>query len=303
MQNVTFQQIEAFLTVARFQNMSKSAKSLYISQPTLSKTLQRFENSIGMRVFTRTNHGVTMTPEGKYLYNAFKSLYPKMNDAIVSAQRLTPDSSCTLRIVEPSSFDAAADYDPLKRQVNAYMERYPDVVLAEQLCDFSELRSHLEFGDADIAFSHDFAVSDIPGIEYRRVSKYKLHLAMSSQHPLAVYDAPPWDAVANNTFLAVPHANGSVVAENIIRKCREYKFIPTRIEFPNNFATMLHMIRNGQGMSICGRFMDEISNGIKYYPLNSDGDYAYLVVAWYADRLTTQSRNFIDMLPGGDPDT
>lgn len=105
MYNITFQQIEAFLTVARFLNMSRAAESLYISQPTLSKALQRFENGIGFSVFTRSNQGVTLTPQGEYLLGAMESLYTNMDKAIRTAKELEPGSkkSCGLSPPAPTA--------------------------------------------------------------------------------------------------------------------------------------------------------------------------------------------------------
>jgi DNA-binding transcriptional LysR family regulator len=297
MYNITFQQIETFLTVARYLNMSRAAESLYISQPTLSKTLQRFESGVGFQVFTRSNQGVALTPQGEFLFNAFDSLYNNMSTAIKSARDLSPESKRTLRIVVPSSYDAVEDYNPLKRYVREYLEKYPNVTLREQLCDFRELRWQLEFGEADIAFSHNFAVSDIPRVTYKRISEYTLWLAMSEQHPLAAYDALQPDRLSEVTFYAVPQSTESVAAESIIRRCNEYGFTPKHIEFLENFPTLLHLLSEQRGVSICGRFKKATSNDLKYLSLPSETNRTYVVVAWYPDRLTKEARNFINMLP------
>ena len=165
--NITFQQIEAFLTVGRYLNMSRAAESLYISQPTLSKAMQRFENGIGFTVFTRTNQGVMLTPQGEYLFGALESLYGSMEKAIRTAKTLTPTPKKSLRIVAPSSYVASDSYDLLKQYVRDYSKAYPDVLISEQLCDFKELQRRFDFGETDIAFTHNFAIPENSGIESR----------------------------------------------------------------------------------------------------------------------------------------
>lgn len=67
-----------FYTVASTGNISRAAKELYISQPAISKSIQKLEDGIGCKLFARSSRGVTLTEEGELLYsyvkNAFETL-------------------------------------------------------------------------------------------------------------------------------------------------------------------------------------------------------------------------------------
>lgn len=67
-----------FYTVATCGNISKAAKELYISQPAISKSIQKLEESLGCRLFSRSSRGVMLTEEGELLYGhvqeAFETL-------------------------------------------------------------------------------------------------------------------------------------------------------------------------------------------------------------------------------------
>ena len=67
-----------FYTVANTGNISKAAKELYISQPAISKSIQKLEESVGCKLFSRSSRGVVLTYEGKLLYEhvseAFETL-------------------------------------------------------------------------------------------------------------------------------------------------------------------------------------------------------------------------------------
>lgn len=67
-----------FYTVANTGNISKAAKELYISQPAISKSIQKLEESVGCKLFSRSSRGVVLTDEGKLLYEhvseAFEAL-------------------------------------------------------------------------------------------------------------------------------------------------------------------------------------------------------------------------------------
>ena len=67
-----------FYTVANSGNISKAAKELYISQPAISKSIQKLEENVGCKLFSRSSRGVVLTEEGRLLYShvseAFETL-------------------------------------------------------------------------------------------------------------------------------------------------------------------------------------------------------------------------------------
>ncbi len=64
-----------FYTVANTGNISKAARELYISQPAISKSLQKLEESLGCRLFSRSSRGVLLTDEGRLLYEHVKEAF------------------------------------------------------------------------------------------------------------------------------------------------------------------------------------------------------------------------------------
>ena len=64
-----------FYTVANTGNISKAAKELYISQPAISKSIQKLEESVGCKLFSRSSRGVVLTDEGKLLYEHVSEAY------------------------------------------------------------------------------------------------------------------------------------------------------------------------------------------------------------------------------------
>lgn len=71
-------QYRIFYAVARAGNISKAAKELFISQPAISKSISKLEDSLNTTLFTRNSRGVQLTEEGRILYehtrNAFDEL-------------------------------------------------------------------------------------------------------------------------------------------------------------------------------------------------------------------------------------
>ena len=75
-QNLSLYQI--FYVTARHGNISHAAKELFISQPAISKSIRKLEEALQVPLFTRSSRGVTLTEDGKLLYEqvqeAFRSI-------------------------------------------------------------------------------------------------------------------------------------------------------------------------------------------------------------------------------------
>jgi DNA-binding transcriptional LysR family regulator len=68
-----------FYTVANAGNISKAAKELYISQPAISKSIQKLEENLGCKLFSRSSRGVLLTDEGQLLYGHVKDAFETLN--------------------------------------------------------------------------------------------------------------------------------------------------------------------------------------------------------------------------------
>lgn len=60
-----FNQIEAFINVAKFKSFSKAADSIFLSQPAISAHIASLEKELNVQVFNRTSREVFLTPAGE----------------------------------------------------------------------------------------------------------------------------------------------------------------------------------------------------------------------------------------------
>ena len=91
-------QLEAFIKVADSGSFSKAAEAMYISAPAIIQQINLLETSCGFKLFTRSNHGVSLTPAGRSLYEDAKTIIRLSQDALNKARRLAESSETTVRI-------------------------------------------------------------------------------------------------------------------------------------------------------------------------------------------------------------
>lgn len=91
-------QLDAFIKTADCGNFSSAAKSMYISAPAIIQQINLLEESCGFKLFSRSNHGVKLTPAGRSLYEDARTIVQLSQDALNRARRLAESSETTVRI-------------------------------------------------------------------------------------------------------------------------------------------------------------------------------------------------------------
>lgn len=85
-------ELRYFLEVARTKNFSKAASNLFVTQPTISNQIKRLEDELGVQLFTRSYHNVSLTAYGKILISSAEkilSTYSALLQQFDQMQRVT----------------------------------------------------------------------------------------------------------------------------------------------------------------------------------------------------------------------
>lgn len=140
--------LKYFLTVAREENITRAANLLHVTQPTLSRQLMQLEDELGVKLFCRSKHRITLTDEGLLLKRR--------------AQEITELAERTTREVSRSSENLmgeiaigcaeASSISVLAGLMNYFRQKYPLVhyTLYSGIAD--DIKERIENGLLDIAF-------------------------------------------------------------------------------------------------------------------------------------------------------
>ncbi|WP_159435329.1 LysR family transcriptional regulator [Sporobacter termitidis] len=299
MYNITFQQLATFFAVADHLNISETANAMYISQSALSKTIHRLEDGLGMKLFLRSNRGLALSKEGEFLYSKLRTPYNNMCKNIQLAKDMK--KAKIIRIGYPSTYDASNDYDKLKRLIDDYAARHPEIELSEILYDFMDLKHALLYGDVDIIFSHDFIFNNVPHVSTKRVCRSRTCLAMSKKHPFAVYNSFSElikEDFEKEYFYALIIDDEISDRERSLSRLKKYGIVPKDMQYVLNFQSLMRAIRQGKGMTVGGYFPNVPGHEeIKFIDMPQKKDDPYLVVAWRTDDLSKEAQDFINIIP------
>lgn len=91
-------QIRYFLAVAETLNFTRASERSFVSQPALTKAIQRLEEGIGGRLFDRTRNAVQLTELGQAMLPNFRQIFDSANQAREQARILTRDRKDVVRV-------------------------------------------------------------------------------------------------------------------------------------------------------------------------------------------------------------
>lgn len=147
-----------FLAVAREKNISRAAKKLHLTQPTLSKQLKDLEEELGVTLFERGPREIQLTPSGQYLFSKAKE--------ILSLVEKTTSNLVQNEIVSGEIYIGAGE-TPVMSLITDTLNQLIDV--------YPLLKFHLYSGDADDVMAKlDSGLLDF-GLVIGPVNKQRYH--------------------------------------------------------------------------------------------------------------------------------
>ncbi|MCI8539153.1 MAG: LysR family transcriptional regulator [Oscillospiraceae bacterium] len=96
-----FSQLRYFQMVARTENISKAAQSLYITQPNLSKSIARLERELGVPLFDHRKGKIILNDYGRLFLSSVNLAFDQLNTGVESIQRLYESNQNVLSLSSP----------------------------------------------------------------------------------------------------------------------------------------------------------------------------------------------------------
>ncbi|MBB3103121.1 LysR family transcriptional regulator [Azomonas macrocytogenes] len=173
-----FRDLTYFETIAELGHVGKAAEKLNRSQPALTKSIQRLEESLGTRLFQRDGRGIRLTAAGELLLARGRQL----SQNVAEIQREIRDfASGAVGNVRLGCAASMAEY-LLPQLTAALLQRTPDVTLSLVIGQDDLLKESLCAGRLDMIICPMIA-SD-PRLTSHSILEDEMIIVASRQHPV-----------------------------------------------------------------------------------------------------------------------
>ncbi len=200
--------LRALCAIADTGSLHKAARTLGMSQPSLTTQLRRIENALGAELFSRERTGCRPTPLGRAVLSRARPLVEQMNALVADARAAASRSSGSpqLRIGATAS-----------RVIGGWLRRLrtrlPETGTSLHVdVSAGTLLRLLAAGQLDVAFVHEvegFALRVPAGLDQRvLVEREPQFIAMSRDHPAAGRSVVELTDLAADRWMIDPTVDG-----------------------------------------------------------------------------------------------
>lgn len=232
-----YNRITYFLKAAQLLSFSRAADELFITRQALTKQISLFEKELGVVLFERNSHKISLTDAGQEAYKRFKKVNIELEEAYEAVRSLGRKDT-VLKI----GFFYDLQRSIINNMIKGIEEEFPDIVLETMILDMFTLRSLLQKGSIDLCITHLE-----PGEQWQDYNKlvlglYPPRVYVSKEHEWALKDYITVDDMLKEDFimLKVEWEDSECFYENI--PCRKQIWMPNlesiilRLEQASGFA-------------------------------------------------------------------
>lgn len=241
----TFDQLAGFIAVAEELHFGRAAERLNMTQPPLSRQIQKLEKSIGTELLERDNRKVQLTPAGTAFLDEARRLMALANRAPVTARRIATGRSGVLRI----GFTAASGFSILGPMLEEIATILPEVDIDLQELVTGEQIQGLLTGELDMGLARPPFDREV--FDSHLLYRESMMLAVPSGHRLTELTRPVEDADLRDEPL-IMHS-------------------PTKAAYFYDLVVRLHDIRHGNVLHTVSQILTMVSlvaarRGVAFVP-------------------------------------
>ena len=238
-------QLKIFYLAAKKGSLSAAAESLYITQPAVTKGIQRLQEHYEIKLFNRFGKKMALTDAGEVLYGIAESIFEMENQAEESLRDFQQRKRGFIRILSSESFGSY--YLPfiinrfirLNPTIRISMELLPTDLIVERTATLAD-----DLGFISYPVPHKKLIS-------REVLEDSYQIIVPANHPLAEKSVIEPEDLAGQSLIV--HEKGSAPRRSTEEYIRRHNIsITIPMEHSNNEAIKT-AVEEGLGIAVITR--------------------------------------------------
>ncbi|WP_318588269.1 LysR family transcriptional regulator [Bacillus thuringiensis] len=280
-----WQQLEYFCVVAKTEHFRKAAEQLSISQPALSRSINKLEQELGVPLFDRSGRTVQLNRFGKLFLDRVERGLNEISIGVKEIEQLKNPYTGIVSV----SFLQTLGITILPEIISGFNKKYPHVEI--QLYQYNILNSiqQLLNRKVDLCLINSFESST--NIKWHPLREEEFFLYVPANHRFAKRSSVALSELAEENFVGFKKGLGMrAIIHNI---CEKAGFIP-KLKFEGeDVFTLAGLVSSGLGVTIIPEFNGISSEKIKKISISEPYCNRQIGIAWLnEDSLTPSAELF-----------
>lgn len=282
-------QLSYFVMTAKYNNISKASKKLFVSQPAISMAIKDLEDEFKCKLFIRNNNVITLTKEGKHLLLLAKPLLSQYENVKKEMTEYIKKNE-TLCIGIPPMLGTMMI--PTISNEFAKIHPYAQMQITEYGSKTNQLA--VESGEIDISLTVTYGDNKLSSLNYVKIKPTKLKLAVNKKSPLAKKSIIKFEDIKDVPLILMNE--GTLQAELINGEFHSRGIKPNIKIRSNQIYTTKRLLEHGDFAAFV---FDTVFEDDEHIVLKSFEDEIILdiVVCWRKDAILNKlGKDFIELV-------
>ena len=201
--NFDLADLRAFVAVVKLRSFRAAAAEMHLSQPALSRRIDKLEKALGLRLLKRTTRKVDVTAVGREFSARAERVLNGLEESLLGmrdvARRVTGE-------ITLACMPSAIRYF-LPGILREYHARYPGILVRVIDQGAHDVLGTVSRGEAD--FGLNYLGAHDPQLEFERILTEHFVLACRRDHALAGKRRVRWSDLADHDYMTVTRASGN----------------------------------------------------------------------------------------------
>lgn len=272
--------LDGFLAVARTGNFSRAAETLFITQPALSRTIAELEQTVGCKLFLRSQRPVALTPQGEVFYRWARTIEHDLSEMEAEMSLACRGVIGRLRI----GYYGEPQIAILNEGIERLKEYTPEIKWSIRRDRPSQLENLLFREEIDATFLHLPHAKAFDWMDYVTVIPCGLAALLPVGHPMAGRSVVSMTEMAEEPYVAFPREISPYAYDVEMQAFRQAGAIPRVSALVEDIEALGVMVAGGSGFTLMSRSSAEElqRNGLPVAIADVEGftDDFDLVLAW-----------------------
>ncbi|NIK71781.1 DNA-binding transcriptional LysR family regulator [Paenibacillus sp. BK720] len=271
-------QLQYFLTVARLEHVTEAARHLHVTQSSLSKTIQRLEEDLGVPLFDRVGRKLRLNESGsRFLQRAERALF----ELEQGKQELNDPSGSEQGTIELAVNTASM----LPSILREFRKKKPNIQFHVQMLTTQEMVAHLHRGDIDFCLSSPPLEGE--DIECQIMYRDPVLVAVPRTHRLAGRSSVSLSELKDEWFVGVKKGYGTRDLVDSI--CNKAGFEPKFVYEGDEPARINALVEAGIGIAFIPGTARNSNGQIAYLEVEKNDLVREIALLWHKSRYMSRA--------------